>query len=95
MSEQTAHTVPAGQEEVEKELLSHLSDRLGTPVAVDQDIFDAGLVSSMFAMELVVHLERTYGVSVAGADLRLDNFRTPRRMAALVTRLRDTEERHG
>ncbi|MYX57655.1 hypothetical protein GTZ89_18745 [Streptomyces sp. SID8382] len=38
-------------------------------------------------MEIVVHLEKTYGVSVRGKDLRLDNFRTVRSMATLVRRL--------
>lgn len=92
MSEQTAGTAPVTAEDVEKALLDHLADRLGTSVAGDQDIFEAGLVTSMFAMELVVHLERTYGIAVAGPELRLDNFRTPRNMAALVIRLRTTEQ---
>lgn len=95
MSEQTTGTASATPEDVEKELLGFLADRVGTSVAADQDIFDSGLVTSMFAMELVVHLEQTYGIAVAGPDLRLDNFRTPRSMAALVTRLRDTEAGRG
>lgn len=41
-------------------------------------------------MQVVVHLEKTYAVAVRGADLRLDNFRTVRRMAELVARLRES-----
>lgn len=54
----------------------------------DQDIFATGAVSSLFAMQLVVFLEKTFGVSIGGADLRLDNFRTIATMLALVDRLR-------
>ncbi|MEI5101834.1 acyl carrier protein [Streptomyces sp. PmtG] len=53
----------------------------------DVDLFASGGLSSLFAMELVVHLEKSFGVSIRGADLRLDNFRTVAAMTALVTRL--------
>ncbi|QKW18562.1 acyl carrier protein [Kitasatospora sp. NA04385] len=74
---------------LEKELLEFLEGRTGTAWDADTDLFEAGGLSSLFAMQLVVHLEKSYAVAVRGADLRLDNFRTVRRMAALVTRLRE------
>jgi methoxymalonate biosynthesis acyl carrier protein len=57
-------------------------------VAADVDLFGSGLVSSLFALQLVVHLEQAFGVEVAGPDLTLDNFRTVDAMTALVLRLR-------
>jgi methoxymalonate biosynthesis acyl carrier protein len=60
----------------------------GESVAADVDLFASGLVSSLFALQLVVHVESAFGVSVTGADLKLDNFRTVRAMAELVLRLR-------
>ncbi|MEV4723154.1 MULTISPECIES: acyl carrier protein [Micromonospora] len=77
----------------EETLRSYLTDRLKTTVEVGQDLFDSGLVNSLFAMELVVHLEQTFQIAVLGADLRLDNFRSVRSMAALVRRLRDDHGR--
>jgi methoxymalonate biosynthesis acyl carrier protein len=74
-------------EVVEKELTAYLSGRIRTEIAPEEDIFASGLVSSMFAMELVVHLESTYDIAVIGSELKLDNFRTARVMAALVLRL--------
>ena len=76
-------------EALETDLLGYLETRTKRSVAADLDIFADGLVSSMFAMELVVHLEQTYGIAIVGKDLRLDNFRTARGMAELVLRLRD------
>ncbi|MFY1621960.1 acyl carrier protein [Micromonospora sp. WMMD735] len=73
------------------ELARFLTARTGRSWPPDTDLFATGGLSSLFAMELVVHLEQTYGVSVRGADLRLDNFRTVRQMAALVDRLRTGE----
>ena len=74
---------------VEESLRAFLEQRLKVPVATDRDLFADGLVASMFAMELVVHLEETYDVAIVGRDLRLDNFRTIRAMTGLVLRLRD------
>lgn len=74
---------------VEKELLDFLQTRTKTAWQQDTDLFASGGLSSLFAMELVVYLEKTYRVSIRGADLRLDNFRTVTGMAALVRRLRE------
>ncbi|MEV6233468.1 phosphopantetheine-binding protein [Saccharopolyspora shandongensis] len=73
----------------EEVLRSYLTDRLKADVLVDQDLFASGLVNSMFAMELVVYLEKTFEVAIIGEHLRLDNFRTIQSMAALVRTLRD------
>ena len=72
---------------VRAELTTFLEQRTGTVVAGDLDLFAGGLVSSLFALELVVFLESTFGVVVGGPDLRLDNFRTVDAMTALVQRL--------
>ncbi|MER5206203.1 acyl carrier protein [Streptomyces sp. NPDC002825] len=52
------------------------------------DLFETGAVSSLFAMELVVHVEQTFGVTVEGEDLNMENFRTVEAMVAMVTRLK-------
>ncbi|GAA1312917.1 acyl carrier protein [Saccharothrix xinjiangensis] len=80
---------PATAEPVEQALLEFLRTRLKTEVDPAQDLFGSGLVSSLFAMELVVHLEQSFGIAVVGRDLRLDNFRSVRSMSALVHRLQD------
>lgn len=84
-------TSPLSAETVEKELLDFLAERIKTTVEVDQDLFASGLVSSMFAMQLVVHLEEAYDIAIVGGDLKLDNFRTVHTMTGLVLRLRDSE----
>jgi methoxymalonate biosynthesis acyl carrier protein len=73
---------------VEGELLAFIRDRTKATVGPDDDLFRTGHVSSMFAMQLVVHLEETHDIAIIGPDLKLDNFRTVARMTALVLRLR-------
>jgi methoxymalonate biosynthesis acyl carrier protein len=52
-----------------------------------QDIFALGFVNSLFAMELVMFIEKTFGITIPNSELRIDNFRTANSMAALVSRL--------
>ncbi len=42
----------------------------------DEDIFALGFVNSLFAMQLVLFIEKTFGVTVENEDLDLANFRT-------------------
>jgi methoxymalonate biosynthesis acyl carrier protein len=83
-------TAPVSAEAIEEALLGFLAERIKAEVAADQDLFSSGLVSSMFAMQLVVHLEESYDIAIIGPDLRLDNFRTVQSMTALIQRLRTT-----
>jgi methoxymalonate biosynthesis acyl carrier protein len=83
----TAGAVTA--EAVSEALTAFLAERIKTEVAPYQDLFASGLASSMFAMQLVVHLEETYDIAIIGPELKLDNFRTVQAMTALVLRLRD------
>ncbi len=86
-AEQTMSPITA--EAIEEALLSFLSERIKTSVEADQDLFESGLVSSMFAMQLVVYLEERYDIAVIGPDLTLDNFRTVQAMTSLVHRLQN------
>ncbi|MFD8965807.1 acyl carrier protein [Streptomyces sp. NPDC059568] len=85
-------STPTGQAEtaqsIRENLTEFLQGRTRTDVAPDVDLFATGLVTSLFAMELLVHVERTFVVQVAGPDLTLDNFRSVNRMTELVLRLR-------
>ncbi|GAA5084984.1 methoxymalonate biosynthesis acyl carrier protein [Thermocatellispora tengchongensis] len=80
-------TSPLTAEAIESAMTAYLTERTKTEVKPDDDIFASGLVSSMFAMELVVHLESTYDIAIIGPELKIDNFRTAKVMAALVLRL--------
>ncbi len=52
----------------------------------DEDIFAAGFVNSLFAMQLVLFVEDTFGLKVESEDLRLENFSSVNALARLITR---------
>jgi acyl carrier protein len=50
----------------------------------DEDIFALGFVNSLFAMQLVMFVEKEFGITVADEDLNIDNFRSINAIANLV-----------
>lgn len=83
----TEHRTPTAAA-IADEILRFVEAKIKSPVWRDQDLFESGLVSSLFAMELISYLEKSYSVTIDGPDLRLDNFRTVDAMTGLVLRLK-------
>jgi len=52
----------------------------------DEDIFALGFVNSLFAMQLVLFVERTFNITVDNEDLDIDNFRTINALTGLIQR---------
>lgn len=52
------------------------------------DIFSLGFINSLFAMELVMFIEKDFGITIPNDELVIDNFRTVTRMTDLVRKLR-------
>ena len=52
----------------------------------DCDLFVSGLVNSLFAMQLVLFVEREWGFTVENEDLDIDNFRSINAIVKLVLR---------
>lgn len=60
----------------------------GVEPADDEDIFASGYVSSLFAVQLVMWVEKTFDVPLQADDLDIRNFQTISAIAALVDRKR-------
>jgi methoxymalonate biosynthesis acyl carrier protein len=75
-------------EAIRTNLTEFVEKQTKQPVTTDLDLFGSGLVSSLFALQLVLHVETAFGVAVQGGELKLDNFRTVDTITDLVLRLR-------
>lgn len=53
----------------------------------DDDLIDSGELDSLRFVELILAVESRYGVRVDVSELRLDDLRTPNRIAATVQSL--------
>lgn len=73
------------------QLLDFISGRFpNAAIENDQDIFSLGFINSLFAMELVMFIEKAFSITISNKELRIDNFRTVDAMTDLVTRARIT-----
>ena len=54
----------------------------------DADIFQMGLLSSLYALRLVESIEREFSVAIVDDDLKVANFSSIDAIARLIARLR-------
>ncbi len=52
----------------------------------DDNLFESGIVNSLFAVELMTFLEKTFAVEVTPDDLEISNFQSIDACADFVTR---------
>jgi methoxymalonate biosynthesis acyl carrier protein len=77
------------QEAIIDQVSAFITDRFPQAAITEtEDIFSLGYINSLFAMELVMFLEKSFSVTIPNDELHIDNFRTVKAMAALVERLR-------
>jgi acyl carrier protein len=69
---------------------SHASE---TQIDDDEDLFANGHVNSLFAVQLVMWVERTFDIAAGNTDLDIANFRTISAIASFVERKRAVAER--
>lgn len=68
------------------ELLAWLNRRFapgGPAIAADTPLFAGGLINSMRILDLIAWTERASGRRIPDAQIRMDNFGTAARIAAL------------
>lgn len=64
-----------------EEIMSQVREFLGqfidiTGIDDDHNLFASGMVNSMFAMQLVLFVEKEFGIQVANEDLDFENFKS-------------------
>ena len=52
----------------------------------DLDLFASGMVNSLFAMQLVLFVEKEYGFKVENDDLDIENFKSLNAIDAFIKR---------
>lgn len=52
----------------------------------DDDFFALGFVNSLFAMQLVLFVEKEFAIALDGTDMHFDNFKTVNAITDIVAR---------
>jgi len=53
-------------------------------ITPDQDLFASGLVNSLFAMQMVLFIEKEYAIRVENEDLDFENFKSLNNLVAFI-----------
>lgn len=61
----------------------------------DADLFESGIVNSLFAVQLMTFLERTFQIEIGTDDLDIGNFKSIDATAAFVARKLAARARPG
>ncbi len=71
---------------IRQTILTFLEQFIDVDVADDEDLFASGLVNSLFAMQLVLFVEKEFSIKVDNEDLDLDNFRSVSAITGFIQR---------
>lgn len=52
----------------------------------DENLFETGIVNSLFAVQLMTFIERTFDIEVSSDDLDIENFKSIDATAAFVAK---------
>ena len=53
-------------------------------LADDEDLFESGIVNSLFAVQLMTYIEKTFSIQVGMDDLDIENFKSLNATTAFV-----------
>jgi methoxymalonate biosynthesis acyl carrier protein len=85
--EETMNLQEISNLDIRAKIVSFIKERTGgTELQPEEDIFATGYVSSLFIVQLITWMERTFDFRVAREDLDIGNFRNVEAILRLVER---------
>jgi acyl carrier protein len=73
-------------DDIKEKIKAFLAQFINVNISDDEDIFASGLVNSLFAMQLVLFVEKEFQFKVENDDLDYDNFRTLNTIVGFIER---------
>jgi methoxymalonate biosynthesis acyl carrier protein len=71
-------------QDIREKTLSFLEQFVSVDVEDDEDLFASGLVNSLFAMQLVLFVEKEFAIKVENQDLDIANFRSVNAITSFI-----------
>lgn len=73
--------------ELKEELRSFLQEASGIDdIDDDTELFGSGIVNSLFAIQMMMFMEKKWSLEIAPEDLNMDNFNTINAIADFIER---------
>ena len=75
------------EKQVRETIRTFILSSINLPDLSDEDnLFESGIVNSLFAVQLMTFIENTFGVEVTPDDLEIENFKSIQASAAFVAK---------
>lgn len=71
-------------QDIREKTLTFLEQFVSVDVEDDEDLFASGLVNSLFAMQLVLFVEKEFAIKVENQDLDIANFRSVNAITSFI-----------
>jgi len=82
--------------DMQRQIARILTEKLNLKVPqVDTELIDTGILDSMGLIELLVHLEKEFGITISIEELEVDNFRSIVKIEEFVCGKSSTSARTG
>jgi methoxymalonate biosynthesis acyl carrier protein len=73
------------EEDIKQTVRGFLLSSINVPKLNDEDnLFELGIVNSLFAVQLMTFIEKTFGLEVETDDLEIENFKSLKAATAFV-----------
>lgn len=73
------------EKEIKESVRSFILSSINLPDLKDDDnLFESGIVNSLFAVQLMTHIEKTFAIEVGMDDLDIENFKSLNATTAFV-----------
>ena len=73
--------------DIKEKVKQFLKKRKNVNINDDDDLFKSGFVDSLFALQLILFLEKEFNIKISNKDISEENFRTLNNIADTVKRL--------
>ena len=75
------------EKEIKETVRSFILSSINLPDLKDDDnLFESGIVNSLFAVQLMTYIEKTFAIEVGMDDLDIENFKSLNAATAFVVR---------
>jgi acyl carrier protein len=73
------------QQDIKGQIKAFIVSAVNVPnLADDDNLFESGIVNSLFAVQLMTFIERRFAIEVGADDLDIENFKSLNAAAAFV-----------
>jgi methoxymalonate biosynthesis acyl carrier protein len=87
----TTAAIQTSEEDIRKTLKGFIIRSINIPdLHDDDDLFESGLVNSLFAVQLTTFIEKKFGLEITADDLDIRNFRSLSAATGFILRKRES-----